>query len=142
MASNDSRGAGRHAAAGHPGTYDLGRHREDGDTRQSQDGCVDAPVVQIRRQLRITGRRGKEKLFRPGAHRQGPDGILTRFSSPGLESNSATPVPTLYNVVRPDPLSAIHHGVAGPETSPQALTMLGSGWSAGTNPSETRLCWV
>src|SRR6266704_2559389 len=92
MASNDSPGAGRYAAASPPGTYDPRHHREDGDTGQGQDRCVDAPDVQSRRRLYTTGRRGKEKLFRPGAHRQGPDGILTRFSIPGLESNSATGV--------------------------------------------------
>src|SRR6266700_6156016 len=82
MASDDSRRAGRYAAASHRGTYDPRHHREDGDTGQGQDRCADAPDVQARRRLHITGRRGKEKLFRPGAHRQGPDGSLTRVSSP------------------------------------------------------------
>ena len=50
-------------------------------------------------------------------------------------------VATLNKVVMPVPLSAIHHGVVGPETRPQALTRLASVWSAGMNPSEMRLCW-
>src|SRR5689334_5045585 len=45
----------------------------------------------------------------------------------------------LYNVERPVPLSATHHGVVGPAAIPQALTRFGSVWLAVMAPSETRL---
>src|SRR5229473_1015911 len=72
-----------------------------------------------------------------------PVGVPCWPPAPGtVKTNGMAPVPTLYSVVRPDPLSAIHHGDVGLEASPQALTRRGSTRSAGTAPSETRLCWV
>ena len=50
------------------------------------------------------------------------------------------PVLPLYNVDVPVPLFATHHGLPPLATRPQAFTRSGSTKSAGTAPSETRLC--
>src|SRR3989441_5849643 len=55
-------------------------------------------------------------------------------------SGTLAPVLPLYSVERSVPLSATHHGEVALATSPQALTRAGSTRSAGTAPSETRLC--
>src|ERR1041385_2313894 len=66
-----------------------------------------------------------------------PVGLPCSPPAPGtVNSVTIALAPTLNNVVLPVPLSAIHQGVVGPETRPQALTRLVSMWSAGTNPSE------
>src|SRR5262245_35967184 len=71
-----------------------------------------------------------------------PVGLPCAPPAPGtVKSATITPVATLYNVDLPVPLSEVHQGVVGPASRPQALTRLASVWSAGTNPSETRLCW-
>ena len=70
-----------------------------------------------------------------------PVGALCWPIAPGTVTISGmVPPPTLYTVERPFPLSEIHHGDIGLETSPQALTRLVSTRSAGTDPSDTRLC--
>src|SRR5262249_52955327 len=58
--------------------YDLGGHREDGDTRQRQDRGAVAPgrTGRWHRRLFALGCRGEEILFGPSSHRKGPDGIL------------------------------------------------------------------
>src|SRR5215831_1746733 len=67
-----------------------------------------------------------------------PVGLPCAPPAPGtVKSATITPVAALYNVDLPVSLSAIHQGVVGPATKPQALTRLASVWSAGTNPSET-----
>src|SRR5260370_885235 len=66
----------------------------------------------------------------------------TPVGAPGTETVSVTlaPVFALYSVERSVPLSATHHGDVPLATSPQALTRAGSTRSAGTAPSDTRLC--
>ena len=50
------------------------------------------------------------------------------------------PVPTLYSVERPVPVSEIHHGDVALRDTPQALTRLGSTRAACPAWSEIRLC--
>src|SRR5262249_32820060 len=70
-----------------------------------------------------------------------PVGLPCAPPAPGTVNTAWTAlVPTLNSVDLPVPLSEIHQGVVGPATSPQAFTRLGSVWSAGIAPSETRLC--
>src|SRR5882762_6118047 len=70
-----------------------------------------------------------------------PVGLPCAPPAPGtVKIAGIAPLATLYNVDLPVPLSAIHQGVVGPETRPQALTRLESVLAAGTKPSETRLC--
>src|SRR2546427_678230 len=72
-----------------------------------------------------------------------PVGVPCWPPAPGTVNTAwMAPLPTLYSVERPVPLSEIHHGDVGLETSPQALTRLGSTRAAGTAPSETRLRWA
>src|SRR5436190_2537421 len=60
---------------------------------------------------------------------------------PGTFTTIGTIVPfPWYSVDLSVPLSATHHGVVGPAVMPQPLTRLGSIRSAGTPPSDTRLC--
>src|SRR5579885_842268 len=59
----------------------------------------------------------------------------------GMSTTSGTMLPApSYSVDTPLPLSAIQTGPKGLKAMPQALMRLGSVWSAGTAPSETRLC--
>src|SRR2546423_7003475 len=59
----------------------------------------------------------------------------------GTDTTSGLGVPSaLYSVETSVPLSATHQGEPGSEVRPQAFTRLASVWSAGTEPSETRLC--
>src|SRR5205823_10026947 len=53
---------------------------------------------------------------------------------------SLAPVLPLYSVATAVPLSDTHHGEVPLETRPQAFTRSGSTRSAGTAPSDTRLC--
>src|SRR5262249_42281962 len=53
-------------------------------------------------------------------------------------SDEIAPAP-LYRVDLSVPLSATHHTLVALATRPQPLTRLGSVWSAGIVPSETRL---
>src|ERR1041384_2538510 len=54
-----------------------------------------------------------------------PVGLPCAPPAPGtVKSATIVPVATLYKVVVPVPLLAIHQGVVGPETRPQALTRL------------------
>src|SRR2546427_13007512 len=72
-----------------------------------------------------------------------PVGVPCWSPAPGTVKVAwMAPVPTLYSVVRPVPLSAIHHGVVGPVTSPQTVTTLISSRSHGTAPVGTKLRWV
>src|SRR6266446_5162721 len=70
-----------------------------------------------------------------------PVGLPCAPPAPGtVKVAGIASVATLYSVVWPVPLSEIHHGVVGPETSPQALTKFESLWSAGIAPFDIRLC--
>src|SRR5881628_2026120 len=72
-----------------------------------------------------------------------PVGLPCAPPAPGtVKTCGIVPAATLYSVDLPVPLSAIHQGDVGLAANPQALTRLGSVWSAATKPSETRLCWA
>src|ERR1700758_4367261 len=70
-----------------------------------------------------------------------PVGLPCAPPAPGtVKVATIASVATLYSVVLPVPLSEIHQGVVGPETSPQALTRFESVRSVGMLPSDSRLC--
>src|SRR5438128_1561162 len=70
-----------------------------------------------------------------------PVGALWLPPAPGtVKIAGMAPVPTLYSVERPVPLSEIHHGDVGLDASPQAFTRLASWWSARPATSDTKLC--
>src|SRR5436190_630205 len=72
----------------------------------------------------------------------GPPLKTTPVGAPATPTRSGivAPVLPLYSVDESVPLSATHQGDVVLATSPQALTRAGSTWSAGTAPSDTRLC--
>src|SRR5207245_11768208 len=70
-----------------------------------------------------------------------PVGVPLPPPGAGIETTSGTADPSpLYSVETPVPLSATHHGIAGPCTMPQELTRLASVRSARPAMSDTRLC--
>jgi hypothetical protein len=80
MTPAERQGITRQATAG---PYDLGNHRQDGGTRECQNGRAVTPEPTGRWELHAMGLGSKKVLRRPSARRKRPDGILTGwFTTP------------------------------------------------------------